>query len=118
MRVHKVRAFSTLLFATALFGGSASAVLPDSGWYFNPDESGRGFNIEIQGDTLFMAGLVYDVNGNPIWVISGGPMSADAVYSVRRFRRQTDSLSAVPTVPTGCKCPALGAPPARPGALF
>ena len=86
MCVPKAKAFSTLLFAAALFGGSASAVLPDSGWYFNADEPGRGFNIEIQGDTLFMAGFVYDTNGNPIWVISSGPMGSDAVYMGPAFQ--------------------------------
>ena len=59
----------------------AGAVLPDSGWYFNPNESGRGFNIEIQGNTLFMAGFMYDTAGNDIWVVSGGPMSSDRTYS-------------------------------------
>jgi hypothetical protein len=86
MVVHKAKAFSTLLFASALFCGSASAVLPDSGWYFNADEPGRGFNIEIQDDTLFMAGFVYDTNGNPIWVISSGPMSSDATYMGPAFQ--------------------------------
>src|SRR5208282_934517 len=86
MRAPRTKAFSTLLFATALFCGSASAILPDSGWYYNADQPGRGFNIEIQDDTLFMAGFVYDTNGNPIWVISSGPMSADAVYMGPAFQ--------------------------------
>jgi hypothetical protein len=86
MGIGGLRAFLILLLAAGLFAGSASAVLPDSGWYFNPAEGGRGFNIEIQGDTLFMAGFVYDTAGNPIWVVSGGPMSTDRTYSGAAFQ--------------------------------
>jgi hypothetical protein len=67
--------------ALAFVFGSANALVPESGWYFNPAESGRGFNIEIQGNTLFMAGFVYDAAGNPIWFVSSGPMSSDRTYS-------------------------------------
>jgi hypothetical protein len=44
---------------------------PESGWWWNPDESGRGFFLEWQGGQLFMAGYMYDANGNPIWYLSG-----------------------------------------------
>ena len=81
MHKWKMKALSTALLASALIAGSASAVIPDSGWYFNSNESGRGFNIEIQGDTLFMAGFMYDTSGNPIWIISGGPMTTESTYS-------------------------------------
>jgi len=43
---------------------------PESGWWFNPSESGRGFFIEWQGGELFMAGYMYDDSGNPIWYLS------------------------------------------------
>jgi|KBSMisStandDraft_5_1062788.scaffolds.fasta_scaffold03142_7 hypothetical protein len=86
MGMGKLKALSTALFATGLIAGSASAVLPDSGWYFNPAEGGRGFNIEIQNNTLFIAGFIYDTAGNPIWVVSGGPMSTDRTYSGAAFQ--------------------------------
>lgn len=86
MGIPKLKALSTALLATGLIAGSASAVLPDSGWYFNTAEGGRGFNIEIQNNTLFMAGFVYDTAGNPIWVVSGGPMSTDRTYSGAAFQ--------------------------------
>ncbi len=82
----KRMALVTALLASGLFTGSASAVLPDSGWYWNPAESGRGFNIEIQDNVLFIAGFIYDTSGNPIWVFSGGPMSDDHTYSGAAFQ--------------------------------
>jgi len=44
---------------------------PESGWWWNPAESGRGFFLEWQGGQLFMAGYMYDDGGNPIWYLSG-----------------------------------------------
>jgi hypothetical protein len=44
---------------------------PEGGWWWNPDESGRGFFLEWQGGQLFMAGYMYDDAGNPIWYLSG-----------------------------------------------
>jgi hypothetical protein len=90
----------------AVVVGSASAVVPDSGWYFNSAESGRGFNIEIQGDTFFMAGFIYDTSGKPIWVVSGGPMSSDHTYSGAAFQTASGqslggSYHAATSVPFG-----------------
>lgn len=43
---------------------------PATGWYWNPDESGRGFAIERQGDTLFLAGFMYEESGAQVWYVS------------------------------------------------
>ncbi|MCU6434029.1 hypothetical protein LPB67_09645 [Undibacterium sp. Jales W-56] len=55
--------------------GGASAVppagTPQAGWWWNPNEGGRGFSIEIQNGTMFLAGYMYDTGGNPIWYVSG-----------------------------------------------
>lgn len=69
-------------FATSLlFAARAVAMLPESGWYWNPAESGRGFNVEVQDNKLFVSGFVYDASGNPQWFVSGGVMSSDREYS-------------------------------------
>jgi hypothetical protein len=59
----------TLLFVTC---GSANAHTPSSGLWYNPSESGRGFNIEIQNNVMAVASYVYDQHGNPIWYTSAG----------------------------------------------
>jgi hypothetical protein len=43
---------------------------PESGWWWNPEESGRGFFLEWQGGQLFMAGYMYDESGDPLWYLS------------------------------------------------
>lgn len=57
-----------LLFATAmLITHAAWAITPENGWWWNPSEPGRGFNIETQQGTVFIATFVYDDGGSPIW---------------------------------------------------
>jgi hypothetical protein len=48
---------------------------PESGWWWNEQESGRGFFMEWQGGTLDLAGYMYDEAGDPVWYITVGPMS-------------------------------------------
>ena len=60
---------STVLAFLMAVAGVCDAVLPDGGWYWNPAEAGRGFNIEIQDNLLFVAAFVYDVQGKPVWYV-------------------------------------------------
>ena len=42
---------------------------PESGWWWNPDEDGRGFFMEWQNGTIDLAGYMYDEQGNPVWYL-------------------------------------------------
>jgi hypothetical protein len=81
-----MKSYLILALLAATFSLSVSAATPQSGWYYSAVESGRGFNIEIQGNILFMAGFVYDATGTPIWFVSGGPMTSDNTYSGAAYR--------------------------------
>ena len=59
-----------------VFGAGAASFQPENGWWWNESESGRGFTIEVQGNTLFMGGYMYDDSGNPVWYASSGNMNA------------------------------------------
>ncbi|MEJ0044958.1 MAG: hypothetical protein WDN04_01495 [Rhodospirillales bacterium] len=64
-------------------GGSAATPpdgTPQRGYWWNPNEAGRGFSIEIQNGTMLVAGYMYDANGNPIWYLSQGPMASASLY--------------------------------------
>jgi hypothetical protein len=55
---------------------------PENGWWWNPEESGRGFFLEWQGDTLFIAGYMYEARGSPLWYLSSERTAANfASYS-------------------------------------
>jgi hypothetical protein len=55
---------------------------PQTGWWWAPSQGGRGFAIEIQKGSMFLAGYMYDGNGNPVWYASGPtPMIGLSTYS-------------------------------------
>jgi hypothetical protein len=53
----------------------AAAVEPQPGLWWNPSESGRGYAIDPQGDTMVVTSFAYDSFGQMQWYISSGPMS-------------------------------------------
>jgi hypothetical protein len=57
-------------FTPTSLGATALPGQPESGWWWNPAESGRGFFIEWQGDWIDIAGYMYDDGGNPVWYIA------------------------------------------------
>lgn len=49
-----------------------SPIFPQAGYWWNPAEPGRGYNIEQQGENIFMAAFLYDASGRATWW-GGGP---------------------------------------------
>lgn len=64
-----------LLVAFVLFAGQASAFQPRTGQWWNPAESGRGFNIEIQNGVMTLTVYTYDAAGNAQWYLASGAMT-------------------------------------------
>lgn len=56
-----------------------AATLPENGWWWNPDESGYGYNIEAQKDIVFVATFIYDDTGKPIWYSGSGELIGNTV---------------------------------------
>ena len=54
---------------------------PESGWWWNPQEGGRGFFIEWQGGSAFLAGYMYDTAGRPLWYASMASTPDPAMFS-------------------------------------
>lgn len=61
---------------------TASAGTPEAGWWWNDAEGGRGFSIEIQNDTMFLAGYMYDGSGKATWYASGPTRMIDPLTYV------------------------------------
>ena len=77
-----IRPLKLFLFALGLsFAGSSFAIIPENGWWWSANESGRGFNIEVQNNSLFFAAFAYEPNGAPTWLTAGGTMSSDRDFS-------------------------------------
>jgi hypothetical protein len=70
-----------------IFGTGDATFQPDNGWWWNPDEGGSGYSMEVQGGNLFVVGFMYDDSGRPVWYFSAGPMTSPTTYhgDVLRF---------------------------------
>jgi hypothetical protein len=62
-------------------GASAGKGAIQNGWWWNPAENGRGFIVEVQGTTMFLAGLMYDATGAPAWYLANGTMSGPMQFT-------------------------------------
>jgi hypothetical protein len=71
-----------LLVSLAALAGFASIASarpiggPSPGLWYDALESGRGYDIDLQGDTMIVSTYVYDANHNPIWYLSSGTYNA------------------------------------------
>lgn len=72
---------------------TGAAFVPEAGWWWNPDESGRFFAIEVRNGAMMIAVLGYDAGGAPSWLLSSNAMAAPALYQ-GNWTRYTDVLSA------------------------
>ena len=59
---------------TAWIGSVVPTITPQSGWYWNPAQSGRGFFIELRDGFVFMAGFHYVAEGAATWFAAQGPL--------------------------------------------
>ncbi len=62
---------------------------PTMGLWYNPSESGRGYEIDLQGDTMIVSTYVYEDSGEPIWYLSSGTYD----HNTGLFQSTYDSYS-------------------------
>ncbi len=55
----------TILMSVSLY--QAVVADPETGWWWNEAEDGRGFSIEKQGETIVFAAYLYADSGDPTW---------------------------------------------------
>jgi hypothetical protein len=62
------------ILVSGLVHGAAPVTLggPTTGLWWNPNEAGRGYNIDIQDNTMVVTTFIYQQNGAPIWYLSSG----------------------------------------------
>jgi hypothetical protein len=90
-----------LAFIMGLFCNGAFAFIPAAGLWYNPSESGRGFTIDYQNNTMAVVSYVYDNANAPLWYTSAGHYNS----STNTFESSFDKSS-------GGQC--LGCPYTRP----
>jgi hypothetical protein len=63
-----------------VLAGNAFAVAPENGWWWNPSESGSGYAIERQGNSIFMAAFLYETSGAATWYATLLALQPDGTY--------------------------------------
>jgi hypothetical protein len=61
-------------FAFGSAGFAPSEALFHNGWYWSSKENGRGFFVEVQGKTAYLATFMYDEAGKPAWYTAAGTL--------------------------------------------
>ncbi len=70
-----------LTFAALFAAPAAKAITPESGFWYNPNESGTGISIEITDNFLFLAAYGFDGLGNATWYTAGNFMTSDRNFT-------------------------------------
>lgn len=68
------------LFSLMLMSLSSWSFTPESGLWWNADEPGTGYNIEIQDNFLFGIFYVYDDSGIPYWYTTSGFLDGNSYF--------------------------------------
>lgn len=74
------RILLTLLAAAGLAATTAHAYEPESGVWWNPNESGTGYAIEVQDDMMAVAVYGGDQNGFAKWYTATGRLDGNAYF--------------------------------------
>ncbi|MDX2427291.1 MAG: CotH kinase family protein [Xanthomonadales bacterium] len=80
MRIEKYVRFGLLMLVLLAVSLTASAqtIYPEDGWWWNPEEPGRGYLMERQQDTIFVVSFHYSELGVPEWLMITGDFVPDA----------------------------------------
>lgn len=80
-----MRKRSSWLLAT-LFCSSSWAYQPEAGLWWNPAESGTGFNIEINDNALALTAYLGEANGAPVFYTAYNLMQGNALFEATVYR--------------------------------
>lgn len=76
-RMRRFLLLSALLVSYVLSPTGAFAFTPQTGHWWNPNESGTGYNIDVNNGVLVMTIYSFSPNGDSQWYLAAGPMSPD-----------------------------------------
>jgi hypothetical protein len=60
-------------------GGTAPGY-PQTGWWWNASEGGRGFFVEAQNTAMFVSFYMYNSAGQAVWYVASGSMISSTVF--------------------------------------
>ena len=73
---YSLRAYGT--FPTPVtFGVTEQPFVPSTGLWWNPQESGTGYTVQVRHGVLILIMYSFQADGDPIWYIYSGPLTVD-----------------------------------------
>lgn len=100
------------------FAGTATPVpgdagVPQTGWWWNASQGGRGWFMEVQKtpegrNTLFLVGYMYDAGGQASWHVATGVLSATNLFEGTLTRHEGGSPISATTVTGPTSTSSLG----------
>lgn len=67
---------SAIALLALTFAGATNAAIPEKGMWWNPNESGRGYGIDVQDNILFVTYYGYDEAGKSTFFTSLGALTS------------------------------------------
>jgi hypothetical protein len=61
-------------------GGTAPGY-PETGWWWNASEGGRGFFFEAQNTSMYVSFYLYNEAGQAVWYVANGTMVSSSLFS-------------------------------------
>lgn len=83
----------------------APRATPQTGWYWNAAESGRGFFFEQRGDLAFYAGFHFEQDGRATWFTAQGTVIASLLVSPMYMFRGGQTLTGPYVAPVPASSP-------------
>jgi hypothetical protein len=62
-------------------GTLATGNQPETGWYWNPAQNGRGYAMEVQNGVVFLTMFHYAADGRPTWNTFSGSVGTNGSFS-------------------------------------
>jgi murein DD-endopeptidase MepM/ murein hydrolase activator NlpD len=81
-------------------GAATAAIDAQSGWWWNPSESGRGFSIERRGNSLFLSTYLYAADGSALWLVSQGALTGSTYTGILQQYAGGQTLSGAYRAPS------------------
>jgi hypothetical protein len=121
--VHAIdRTGATIQNVATNFAGKAGSVVlastpinPVVGLWWNPDESGSGYNFDVKHGTLVVTIFTYDASGHSEWYLAAGPLATNGATTT--FSATLDKYRNGQCVGVGCTYRNPGPPAGNDGIL-
>ncbi len=90
-------------FSSGYLAISAFAAPPDPGMYYNPEEPGNGYGIDIDSNgSVFVAWYTYRADGVPVWYTMSGNLERAPAQTLKNL--QNTRIAACTNVPLYDQC--------------